>query len=371
MKTIAVVGMSENPGGVETYLMNFFSVMHSSYKLVYINLNENLPLAHQQIITSQGGTVFVAQGKFSLKSYINRYKVALKILKEIKASAVYVNALTTNSAYWVKAAKKMHIPAVYHSHNAAELFKNPLKKVISNIIKPYNRIVLKYSVHLAASFESGKFMFGDSSSKVIYNTIDTETWRYNYKKRRSVRKSLDIKQNQKIIIMVSRLAEQKNVIRALNIVKEVVKKDPTYSCLLVGDGNLKEQVLKKINDLQLNRSVKLLGKRSDVSELMISSDILLLPSLFEGLPFVVIEAQGAGLPVVATQGVIPQIANVTASIHEVSLKKPDNYWADSIVSIPLKRNEEKLNMNDQISNSRFSMTFFNKQITKIFDSLWN
>ena len=361
--------MTANPGGVETYLMNFFFSMNKDYRITFINIHPGCDIAYQKEILSHGGEVFLAENEYSLKSYFNRTKVARKILEKIDADIVYVNALTTNNAYWVKAAKILGVQAVYHSHNASDFFSSKLKKTLSTLLKPYNQKILKYATCLAASEESGVFMFNNKNATVIYNAIDSDKWCFNNTDRLQVRRDLEISDKQKVIIIVARLAEQKNIIRAIKIVKEVVERDKSYRCILVGDGHLKEQVIKEVKNLGLEDYVKMLGKRNDVPRLMSGSDILLLPSLFEGLPFVTIEAQGAGLPIVASKGVVPQIANITKAIFEISLEETNQIWAEKIIGVDFNNSSKRLRMNIEIKKSIFSMLSYDKEIKSVFNNL--
>lgn len=369
MKRIVVVGMSENPGGIETYLVNFLMAMKAKYNISFVNMHPSKDLAYQKIILSQGGSVFMAKGGYSLKSYINRTRTAKKILKRLNADIVYVNALTVNDAYWVMAAKKLGIPAVYHSHNTAEVFNGKLKGTVSKIIKPYNQRILKYATHLAASDRSGLFMFGDLESTVVHNSINPQKWEYNLESRNKVRRELKIKDDQRVIIMVSRLSEQKNVIRAVKILKKVVDYDPSYTCLVVGDGELRESVASEVEHFQIKGSVRLLGKRNDVPDLMSGSDVFILPSLFEGLPFVAIEAQGSGLPIVASKGIIPSIANITNNLQEVSLTSSDDVWARKIVGINVNDKQTRIRMNRMVTESSFAVCSYNESIRNIFENL--
>lgn len=369
LRKIAVIGMTNNPGGVETYLMNFFSAMNENYKIIFININPDSGIAYQDDILSRGGEIFSADNEYSLKSYFNRTGVAKRILERVNADIVYINALTTNSAYWVSAARDLDIPAVYHSHNASEVFSSRLKRMISNTLKPRNQRILKSATCLSASYESGKFMFNNAKSTVIYNSIDPIKWKFNTKSRLKIRDDLGIDTHKKLIIMVSRLSKQKNVVRAVRILKSIIEQDDSYRCIVVGDGDLKEQVVEEINDLNLEKYVKLLGRRNDVPELMFGSDMLLLPSLFEGLPFVVIEAQGAGLPVVASEGVVPDVANVTKEIFKISLEQSNKVWAEKILKVELNDISKRLEMNREINESAFSLSFYNQKIKSIFDNL--
>ncbi|ATO45702.1 hypothetical protein C5L30_001302 [Companilactobacillus farciminis] len=370
MKKIVVVGMTNNPGGVETYLMNFFASMHKKNEIIFINANPYSEIAYQSDIVSRGGKVFIAKDKYSLKHYIGRTRIARRILRKVKADIVYVNALSVYSAFWVKAAKDLGLPAVYHSHNDA-IFRNrlELKKAASFFLKPYNQRILKYATCLSVSRDASKFMFNNTNATIVYNAIDIDKWKINQLERAKVRNKFGFKDNQKVIIIVSRLSKQKNVLRAIRILKKVIDYDETYRCLIVGNGILRDVVIDEIKKYQLEKYVQLLGKRNDIPCLMSGSDILLLPSLYEGLPFVVIEAQGSGLPIIASKDVIPKVADVTKSILEVSLDKSDDFWADEIRNMKLNSMSKRENMNQKVGRSYFSKKYYDKKIKMIFDGL--
>lgn len=362
--------MTNNPGGVETYLMNFFSSMHKNNEVIFINTSPSLKIAYQDNILTRGGKIFDAEGEYSLKNYATRVKTAKKILQKIDADIVYVNALSVNSAYWVKAAKKLGISAVYHSHNDAIIRKKfGVKDIISTFLKPYNQNVLHYAKCLAVSESASEFMFNNANADIVYNSIDSKQWKFNQINRLKIRKAFRFEDDQNVIIMVARLSEQKNVLRAVRILRKIVNHDESYRCLIVGDGHLKNEMVAEIKQLKLGRYVKLLGRRKDIPELMSGSDLLFLPSLFEGLPFVVIEAQGAGLPVIASKSVVPKIANVTTSIVEIPLEESDEYWAQRILSVTPNAASKKEDMNYTLAKSVFSNEYYDKKIKSIFDDL--
>lgn len=370
MKRIAIVGMTSNPGGVERYLLNFTKAMSREFKLMFVNVNPTQKLAYENELLNSGCEIFLAQGKFSLQSYFGRMHIAKRILQETQADIVYVNALTTNNAYWVKAANKLKLKSVYHSHNTSAFFDNRLKKIIANIIKPYNQHILKFSTQLAVSDQAGKFMFGSLKKvQIIYNSIDVDQWKFNYEVRKKYRESLKVSQDDKLIAVIGRLEYQKNPLKALNICKQLHTSDKSYKFIFVGDGNLKNELSKQIEKFSLQLYVKILGVRNDIPQLMWSSDYLLLPSRFEGLPFVVIEAQGAGLPIIASKGVIPSLANITNQLSQISLTDSDTMWSEKIRSIPINDYNTRKKLNKKMENSKFSKGYFNRQINDLFATL--
>ena len=115
--------------------------------------------------------------------------------------------------------------------------------------------------------------------------------------------------------------------------------------------------------------IMLLGMQKNVAPLLWASDIFILPSLFEGLPFVIVEAQAAGLPSIVSDGVIPSVADVTDQVFSINLSASDTEWSDLIRQISLTSDSDRLEMNQLVRDSRFSIEAFTQQITRIFASL--
>lgn len=370
MKKIAVIGMSNNPGGVESYLINFLKAVRSDYKVVFVNLDAEKSVAHECLITELGGQIFDLKGNLSLKGYFHRKTTAVQILNEIGADIVYVNALTTNWSFWVRAAHELGIQCVYHSHNAAEVSSSSLKMLISRLIRPLNRVTLRGAMRLAASEDAGYFMFGSKSKfTVVYNAVDPVKWKFDTHKRFKFRKYLKLPSNVHVILSVARLDIQKNSIRLIQILNKVVKNNSNVVCLLVGDGPLKADVQSKIAELGLESKVLLLGNRSDVPDIMAAADLFVLPSLFEGLPFVVVEAQAAGLPIVASNNAVPTIADITGEVTRLDLSDKDGVWAEEISHILMTEKVDRLAMNHSVKESAFSLKNYEFQIDSIFARL--
>ncbi|WP_394535144.1 glycosyltransferase [Lacticaseibacillus rhamnosus] len=367
MARIAVVGMSDNPGGVETYLMNFMQSMHQEHQLIFINIAPKHSIAYADRIRAAGAEIFDASGEYSLASYFGRAKQAEKILRHLQVDIVYVNALTTNFVYWVRAAKRLHLKAVFHSHNDAAVYSSQLNKLISTIIKPFNQHDLAATVQLAASMPAADYMFGaHQHATLIYNAIEPTQWRFDPAVRKQMRQQLNLKADAHVIVVVARMHRQKNYPKILDVMAQVAKLDPKARLLLVGDGEDHEAVVAQIKALHLEAKTKVLGQRRDVPALMAASDAVLMPSLYEGLPFIVVEAQGAGLPVLASAGVIPELANVTGEIQAISLNESDESWAKAMLTM-LNQPVDRLAMNDQIAQSPFAMAQYIKQIQTIFE----
>lgn len=367
---VVIVGMTENPGGIETYLLNFLDAIPDNYSVTFLKQSDDVDLAYTSEILRKGASIFSAVGKYKLHTYWHRKKTAKLILQQLDADIVYVNALTSNGSFWVSAARDLDIKAIYHSHNAGQLSSTYFKSLLSRILRPLNRHILADAKRLAVSNEASVFMFGNTVNvEIVNNPIDTSKWRYSTDVRRQYRERLGLSQEQRVIAFVGRLDRQKNPIRMLHIFKEALNRDESLRLIVLGGGVLKDDVVNEITQLDLAPFVKVLGIRRDVNSILSAADCLLLPSLFEGLPFVVLEAQASGLPVVATKGIVPKVANITGRIVEVSLADEDSRWADTLIEILRANNEDRINANEMMGESQYSYNAFKKSIRKILNEV--
>lgn len=145
-------------------------------------------------------------------------------------------------------------------------------------------------------------------------------------------------EGKKVIGHVGRFNPQKNHEFLIDIFNEVYKKNKNVVLLLVGDGYLKEKIEDKVKKLQLEDSVRFLGVREDIPELMQAMDLFLFPSQFEGLAVVMVEAQAAGLKVITSTGVTTE-SNITNNVNFIDLNKGPQYWADIVINSDFRRKD--------------------------------
>ena len=163
------------------------------------------------------------------------------------------------------------------------------------------------------------------------NAIDTDLFKYNETVRKEVRHELNIGDNQLVIGHVGRFDLQKNHQFIIDIFHELHNMNKESVLILVGTGKLIDQIKEKVKELHLEDSVMFLGVRSDVNRLMQAFDAFLFPSLFEGLPVTLVEAQAAGLPILMSDS-IPKDCIITNQIKSLSLDLSAQEWALSLLS---------------------------------------
>lgn len=218
---------------------------------------------------------------------------------------------------------------------------------------PLNYIGNKFATHrIACTYDAGRFLFGNNRFSVIKNAIDVDKFIFDAAVRRQIRANLSL-QDKFVIGHIGRLDPQKNQMFLLNVFAELLPYKENAVLMLVGDGNDRKKIEEKIHDLHLEDKVMLLGVRSDPEKYYQAFDAFVFPSEYEGLGIVLIEAQTAGLPCLASADVIPQDAKVSNLLKFVPLSAGAKHWAKEILSMPCG---ERVSPVRQIEESGYSIT---------------
>ena len=245
-----------------------------------------------------------------------------KIMKEQKYDVIHVHGNSGTMYFEIHAAKRLKIPVrVAHSHSSSCKFM-----MAHRILKPLLNRELTYA--LACSDAAGKWLFTGNYT-VLPNGIDVEKFAFSQDARSEYRKQLGL-ENKFVIGHVGYMDAVKNQLFLLRVMEQLVKRQPDARLLLIGDGKLRPEIEEFIQQYQLQDRVSLLGKRIDVMQLYQCMDVFTLPSVYEGLGIVLIEAQTAGLPCVASVGV-PQSANALGLVKYIGIEDSDiASWCDAI-----------------------------------------
>ena len=235
----------------------------------------------------------------------------------------------------LKAAKKHGVKAlIAHSHNTDQL-DNPkgLKDHLHKCYLIYEKHLLRrYAGYfVACSPEAGKWLFGDKICNgdkylLLNNSIDSSAYAYDEYTRNAVRKELGL-DGRKVIIHVGQFRTQKNHGMVIDVFNELHKRDDSYKLVLVGTGEEQDKIKAKAEELGLREDVLFLGNRNDIPGLLTASDIFLFPSLYEGLPIALLEAQAADLICVVSD-TISEVALLTEKVKSLSLSASPSVWAD-------------------------------------------
>ena len=329
------VGMTRNLGGIETYLIEQFRHLDKS-KIDYdfVNITGEYSICYEDEILASGSKIFkvVSRHKNPLLHYWQWFNILLQ------NKGVYdVIVLNTNSLEYVfplVLGKVFGIPVrVIHSHNSGFENKQGLAR---RLLVGMNKKLLAWSANLrfACSQFAGQWMFKDNPYHVIYNAIDIHKYDADLIVREETRNALGL-HTELTLLHVGRFSYQKNHSFLLDIFKEVHRIQPDSVLLLVGDTTEESEFLtevkRKIKAYGLENVVRLLGRRDDVNKIMQAADVLVMPSFFEGLTVVGIEAQASDLPLLLSDTVTKELG-LLPSTQFISLEAGPTAWAEAIVN---------------------------------------
>lgn len=329
------VGMTRNLGGIETYLIEQFRHLDKS-KIDYdfVNITGEYSICYEDEILASGSKIFkvVSRHKNPLLHYWQWFNILLQ------NKGIYdVIVLNTNSLEYVfplVLGKIFGIPVrVIHSHNSGFENKQGLAR---RLLVGMNKKLLAWSANLrfACSQFAGQWMFKDNPYHVIYNAIDIHKYDADLIVREETRNALGL-HTELTLLHVGRFSYQKNHSFLLDIFKEVHSIQPDSVLLLVGDTTEESEFLtevkRKIKAYGLENVVRLLGRRDDVNKIMQAADVLVMPSFFEGLTVVGIEAQASDLPLLLSDTVTKELG-LLPSTQFISLEAGPTAWAEAIVN---------------------------------------
>ncbi|MFC3884772.1 glycosyltransferase family 1 protein [Bacillus songklensis] len=352
-----------NRGGLETMLMNYYRHINRNKIQFDFMVNRMERGDYDDEIESMGGKIYrmppIRPGNY--RKYFMMLDEFFKQHSEYKVVHAHINE---NSAFVLRAAKKANVPCrISHSHLAGLPldYKFPFRLYARmNLNKNTNQF-------FACSDEAGKWLFGNSleiNNKLIIfkNAIDCNEFSYNEQIRNKLRKELNI-ENKFVIGHVGRFNPQKNHSFLIDVFSEVYRKNNDAILLLIGQGDLMEEVRKKVEKLNLTEVVKFLGLRTDVADVMQAMDLFLFPSLYEGLGVVLIEAQASGLKCITSTGT-PKEANVTGSVDFLTLNLSAKEWADKVLEYNTERNTDLQSIIDRgydvSTNIKWLSNFYTK-----------
>lgn len=343
-------------GGLETMLMNYYRQIDRDNIQFDFLTHRSYRSAYDDEIEELGGVVYHLP---KLDPFSTSYKKALGDFfdehPEYQIVHVHQDCL---SSVILKVAKAHGVKIrIAHSH------ANSQNKDIKYPIKLYfKRFIPKYATHLmACSCEAGKWMFGTADFIVLNNAINAMEYGYDPQKREEQRKNLGLNQDEILVGHVGRFSPPKNHMYLLEIFSEIQRTE-NARLILVGDGMLRSEIAKKIRHLGIEDRVIQTGVRPDVANLLQAMDVFVLPSIYEGLGIVAIEAQAAGIPCIISDTVSAE-ACITKETIKLSLQDTPEVWASKAIELsrlPRRNTYEEIcdAGYDIVSNAKKLETFY-------------
>ena len=321
-------------GGNCHFVMNYYR--HMDRKKIQFDFLTSVsePGYFDEEILSLGGRLYRA---FPFKKNpLRNYRDIARIVRENQYQIVHRHTGSAFGYFDLHAARHggaKHL--ILHAHNTG---------VGKPAVDKAARLLLSMDCcRFACSREAGEFLFGKGKSfEIIPNAIETSRFVFQPEVRETMRKELGL-DNKFVIGHIGRMEEQKNHKRLLSIFEAVHRQHSDSALVCVGDGKLMEEIKSLAAHLGLEKDILFLGQRSDVEKVIQCFDIFLLPSLYEGLGIVLIEAQTNGLSCVTAADVVPSAVNITGNVRFIPLSASDEDWARQILRLSLARDGSALN----------------------------
>lgn len=310
--------------GLETVLMNYYR--HIDRTKIQFDFLTHRPYRsdYDDEIESLGGKIYYAPRLYP-QNYPKYFKWMKHFFKNHPEYQIVHSHIDAMSYLPLKAAKKAGIPIrIAHSHNTS------IDKDFKYFLKQYfrSKITKVATDYCACGQEAGFFLFGKEKYTFIPNAIDISKFLFDDNIRNMKRNELNI-QNEFVIGHVGRLSYQKNHKFLVELFNEYVNLNPRTLLLLVGVGEKENEIRKQVHEFGLDKKVRFLGNRSDVNELYQAMDVFVMPSHFEGVPVVGIEAQFSDLPCIFSNKV-PNEVKFNSKTKFIPLEAPIKDWINAI-----------------------------------------
>lgn len=329
MIRVAVVMGKMHSGGKKNLVMEYYRHINRNKVQFDFICDEDSNAIPKDEIEALGGRVYVITPYQHLMKNISEMR---RIFRKNQYKIVHAYNNTLN-VFAMLAAKQAGVPIRINESISMGSNTGDWKNYIKNILKPFSR---SFATHYMANGEvCGRWQFGDElfdkgKVTVFKTVIDTKKHQFEPELREKTRNELGLANNL-VIGHIGRLTEQKNTLFLIDIFNEVQRIEPKARLLLVGDGNLKDAMLQKINNYSIKDKVVYLGRTEDIHRLYNAMDCFLLPSLYEGLPVVGVEAECTGLPMFFSTAVPEESSPCEDLGYFVGLDKSAKEWADFVL----------------------------------------
>lgn len=333
IRVLHIVGGVMDVGGIEMFLMNYYRhIDRSNIQFDFCIVEEGEGHFDQEIL-SLGGTIYSLPNK--KQHPIKHIRELSNVLSEYRQLPIHMHLDGMNGLYGFIALINGNKIRISHSHNTNHLSTNPLKRLIHNTSRFLNRMVNNY--YLACSKEASIWLHGEKKTInfiLIQNAINTKNFKFNPQLREDYRKKHNI-QEQVVIGHVGRFHPQKNHRFLIQIANELKKMNFRFQMVLVGSGELFEEITSMTKQNNLEENIIFIGKTDKSYDYYNMFDVYLLPSLFEGLGISLVEAQTNGLTCLIAESV-PQEAIFNSNVITIPFYDRE-VWSKEIVKLETKR----------------------------------
>lgn len=352
-------------GGLETFIMNVYRQIDKSKIQFDFLVHTMEECAFDKEIIELGGSIYkipsrregIAKNRFALDEFFKSYGSVYNIVHQHASSLSYVEPLLSAKRNGIKIR-------ILHSHSSKQSGSK-----LNIIAHRWNMLHLgSIATHyFACSDLAARWLFG---RKIVYkreytlinNGVSLDKFNYNSHLRYETREKLEISNETKVVGHVGQISYPKNHDFLIEIFKKILLVNKDCILVLVGEGSLKDTISKKIIQEGLSKNIKMLGERSDINNLLNAMDIFVFPSLYEGLPVALVEAQATGLKCIVSSSITRRV-NITDLITYYDLMKSPEQWAAETVN---SWDYSRKSASTQIKKSEFDIESVTAHISELY-----
>lgn len=325
---VAVIMGKMNSGGKKTLAMEYFRHMdNKKVKFDFICDADSNAIPTEEIEKSGGEVHIVEPYQHIIRNMWDMYSLFRKNRYDI------VHAYNSTMNLFPMAVAFMAGIPVRINESVSMGNKKEKKFILKCLLRPFSHL---FSTHYMSCGETcgiwqfGKDLYNRGKIAVFKSVVNTDKYKFDSDLRKNTRDKYHLSDNM-VIGHIARFTAQKNSLFLIDIFHEIYKLEPKAKLLLIGDGDLKEAMMTKIHQLHMEDSVVYLGRREDILQFYNAMDCFLLPSLYEGLPIVGIEAESTGLPVFFSSEIPKESGACNDLSYFIGLNKSPQEWAGKIV----------------------------------------
>lgn len=335
MKKILVIITTEFVpyGGLTSVMMNYYRFLdESEFHVDFASTNKDVDLNLQEELSSRHSKYYcIGNRKKNPIKYVGLLK---RILRNEKYDIIHINSNSATAMLELYAAKKCGIQKrIVHNHTSI-----CDHRVIHNLLYPFFK--RSYTDAIACSEKAGNWIFGKRQFTIINNGIIASNYMYSEEDRNYIRKKYRISDSTVVIGHLGKIYKPKNHHFLISVYDAYKKLDPDSKLLLVGDGEMRKEIERDVNDRQLRDNVIFAGMQHDTSKFLSAMDIFVFPSIWEGMPLSAIEAQASGLTCIISENIDSGVC-VTPSVKTASIDNGIEIWTNLITKAAKEKYERK------------------------------
>lgn len=335
IKVLVVITTAFVPyGGLTSVMMNYYrAIDKSKIHIDFASTNTEVDRTLLEELNKNGSEYF---GLGNRKKHLIRYITRLNtVLKKKKYDIIHINSNSATAGIELMIAYTRGVEKrIVHNHTSV-----CDHKILNNIMYPLFRHL--YTDAIACSDKAGKWLFKDKY-KVLNNGIDAERYRFNEQMRNEIREKYNISSDTIVVGHLGKIYKPKNHHFIVEIFDDFYKKHPESRLLLVGDGEMRQEVEADVKSRGLSKKVVFAGMQRNTNAYLSAMDVFVFPSIWEGMPLSMIEAQASGLCSLASDTIDKNVV-VTSLVSSLSINNGSYEWTKKIENINFNYRAERSN----------------------------